>query len=232
MQRNHLTRSLFVLNLLLHHHVAIARGLTQTNTIFWCILFVGGLRLLLLILTCFTTLAICLPGRPCLVQVFTFMVLFSGPFSGSVGRLVLRQTLHLLLAVLLGPVTTLRTAPGAHTHLIMEMWALHFSCLRCCHRSEPLWRHLFHIQFEPFCTGSSSITRSDLVGTSLKLSKAERMMSWPPLTRQTAASSSRTRALVLGTHRRASCFYFESLVRSVSVAGVRRCLTAGSCCSG
>lgn len=33
--------------------------------------------------------------------------------------------------------------------------------------------------------------------TSLKLSKAERMMSCPPLTRQTAASNSKTRALVL-----------------------------------
>lgn len=34
--------------------------------------------------------------------------------------------------------------------------------------------------------------------TSLKLSKAERMMSCPPRTRHTAASSSSTRALVLG----------------------------------
>lgn len=33
--------------------------------------------------------------------------------------------------------------------------------------------------------------------TSLKLSKAERMMSWPPRTKHTAASSSSTRALVL-----------------------------------
>lgn len=35
-------------------------------------------------------------------------------------------------------------------------------------------------------------------GTSLKLSKAARMMSCPPRTRHTAASSSSTRALVLG----------------------------------
>lgn len=33
--------------------------------------------------------------------------------------------------------------------------------------------------------------------TSLKLSNAERIISWPPLTRQTAARSSNTRALVL-----------------------------------
>lgn len=36
--------------------------------------------------------------------------------------------------------------------------------------------------------------------TSLKLSKAARMMSWPPRTRQTAASSSSTSALVLWGH--------------------------------
>lgn len=36
-------------------------------------------------------------------------------------------------------------------------------------------------------------------GTSLKLSNAERMISWPPRTRQTAASSSRTNAFVLQT---------------------------------
>lgn len=35
--------------------------------------------------------------------------------------------------------------------------------------------------------------------TSLKLSKADRIISWPPLTRQTAARSSKTRALVLQT---------------------------------
>lgn len=35
----------------------------------------------------------------------------------------------------------------------------------------------------------------------MKLSKAARMMSWPPRTRQTAASSSSTSALVLRRHR-------------------------------
>lgn len=38
--------------------------------------------------------------------------------------------------------------------------------------------------------------------TSLKLSKAERIMSCPPRTRHTAASNSRTRALVLWNHRK------------------------------
>lgn len=38
--------------------------------------------------------------------------------------------------------------------------------------------------------------------TSLKLSNADRMISWPPLTRQTAASSSRTRAFVLWRKQR------------------------------
>ena len=33
--------------------------------------------------------------------------------------------------------------------------------------------------------------------TSLKLSNAERIISWPPLTRQTAAKSSKTKAFVL-----------------------------------
>lgn len=35
------------------------------------------------------------------------------------------------------------------------------------------------------------------VRTSLKLSKAIKVISWPPLTRQTAAKSSKTKALVL-----------------------------------
>lgn len=38
--------------------------------------------------------------------------------------------------------------------------------------------------------------------TSLKLSNAERMISWPPRTRQTAARSSSTRAFVLGKNKK------------------------------
>lgn len=43
----------------------------------------------------------------------------------------------------------------------------------------------------------AKITKTETHFTSLKLSKAERMMSCPPLTRHTAANNSSTRALVL-----------------------------------
>lgn len=52
--------------------------------------------------------------------------------------------------------------------------------------------------------------------TSLKLSNAERIISWPPLTRQTAARSSRTRALVLWNEEKKMSKWQVSLLREIS----------------
>lgn len=65
--------------------------------------------------------------------------------------------------------------------------------------------------------------------TSLKLSKAERMMSWPPLTKHTAASSSSTRALVLGGHMLRFSIWGVKVFYYHIILDVPHCSTVGFC---
>lgn len=112
-------------------------------------------------------------------------------------------TLGLFLLFEITPMTVLHVLKL----LPQRMWWVDCVCHKMSHQIGEVWNNGMTEQ----ATVTSQMKQLQCVKipdkeallTSLKLSKAERMMSCPPLTRHTAASSSNTRALVLQQqHRR------------------------------